>query len=67
MARIGVRTKITVVDDVVAVVSSLNFIKSAEAAASWETDVVTLGSEVVSSIVDSVRELRDEDETTPMD
>ena len=63
----GVHTKITVVDDVVAVVSSLNFIKSAEAAASWETGVVTFDADVVSSIVDSIRELCDEDETTPMD
>ena len=62
----GVHTKITVVDDVVAVVSSLNFIKSAEAAASWETGVVTFDAEVVNLIVNSIMDLRDQDETAPM-
>jgi hypothetical protein len=54
-----------VVDEEVAIVSSMNFTKEAEAAVSWETGIVTVDKEVVENIIESVRELRDQDETLP--
>ena len=61
----GVHSKLTIVDDEVAVISSMNFTSNSEAAVTWEMGIVTLDSEVVGSALESVRELRDQDETKP--
>ena len=59
----GVHSKLTIVDDEVAIISSMNFTSDSEAAVTWETGIVTVDKEVVASVLESVRELRDQDET----
>jgi phosphatidylserine/phosphatidylglycerophosphate/cardiolipin synthase-like enzyme len=59
----GVHSKIVVIDEEVAIVSSMNFTKNAEAAVSHETGIVSLDKDVVESVLDSIRNLRDQDET----
>lgn len=61
----GVHSKLTIVDDEVAIISSMNFTSNSEAAVTWETGIVTTDKEVVESVLESVRELRDQDETKP--
>lgn len=59
----GVHSKLLIVDEEVAIVSSLNFTRNAEAAVSWETGIVSVDKDVVESSIESVRTFRDEDET----
>ena len=59
----GVHSKLLVVDDDVAIVSSLNFTSSAEAAVSWETGVVTFSKEVVNSVIAAIDKFMKQDET----
>ncbi|MFW9848841.1 MAG: phospholipase D-like domain-containing protein [Candidatus Thorarchaeota archaeon] len=59
----GVHSKIVVIDNDVAIVSSMNFTKNAEAAVSHETGIVSLDQDVVESVMESIRNLRDQDET----
>ena len=52
-----VHAKIIVVDDKIAIVSSLNFFAYSSAGASWEAGLVTIDKEVIKSITRSVSEV----------
>lgn len=55
----GVHTKI-IVDDEIAIVSSMNLIPTSKGGSSWETGIVTCDSKVVDSIAASVKDFLDE-------
>ena len=52
-----IHAKIIVVDDLVAVVSSMNFIKNATSGQSWEAGIVSLDQDTVSSVKASITDL----------
>ncbi|MFQ5884745.1 MAG: phospholipase D family protein [Thermoplasmata archaeon] len=58
----GAHSKLVIVDEEVAIVSSMNFTKNSEVY-TWETGIVTTDGEVVGSAAESIRGLRDEPET----
>ena len=60
----GIHSKLTVVDEEVAIVSSMNFTKNSEVE-SWETGIVTIEKNVVEAALEAIRKLRDEHETKP--
>jgi len=53
----GIHAKIVVVDDQVAVVSSMNFIKNATAGGSWEAGMVSIDSDTVESVKAAITDL----------
>lgn len=57
----GIHSKMVIVDEEIAIVSSMNFTKNSESY-TWETGIVTLNKDVVDSAVDSIRELSQDDE-----
>lgn len=61
----GVHSKLIIADDEVAIISSMNFTKDSEAAVTWETGIVTLSKAVVASAMEAVKDLRDQEETSP--
>ena len=50
----AVNSKILAVDDEIAIVSSMNFTKGAEAAITWETGIVTADKKVVDSAIKAI-------------
>jgi len=53
----NIHAKIIIVDDMVAVVSSMNFIKNATAGTSWEAGMVTIDQDTVDSVKASITDL----------
>jgi len=53
----GIHAKIVIVDDSVAVVSSMNFIKNATAGGSWEAGMVSVDPDTVESVKASITDL----------
>lgn len=49
--------KIIIIDDKIAVVSSMNFLQKAAAGISWEAGMVTMNPDIVSSIKESITDL----------
>ncbi len=52
-----IHAKIIIVDDMVSVVSSMNFVKNATSGISWEAGMVTLDQDTVDSIKASITDL----------
>jgi len=52
-----IHAKIIIVDDALAVVSSMNFLKNATAGTSWEAGIVTIDQETVDSVKASITDL----------
>jgi hypothetical protein len=52
-----IHAKIVLVDDLVAVASSMNFIKNATAGTSWEAGMVSVDRDTVDSIKASITDL----------
>ena len=59
----GAHSKLTIVDEEVAIASSMNFTKNSEVEA-WETGIVTVEKNAVDSALDSIRNLKSENETS---
>ena len=49
--------KLIIIDDLVAVVSSMNFMQRAAAGITWEAGIVTMNKEIVDSIKTSLADL----------
>ena len=53
----NLHAKIVIIDDLLAVVSSMNFIQNATAGITWEAGIVTMNKEIVDNIKSSIADL----------
>jgi phosphatidylserine/phosphatidylglycerophosphate/cardiolipin synthase-like enzyme len=55
----SVHAKLIVIDNEVAVISSMNFSLTSSGGKSWEAGIVSIEENVINSIIDSIRTLSD--------